>query len=309
MSKIKIGTAAWHREQILYPRGCNSTRAKLAYYSSMFPMVEVDSTHYAIHEPDVVRVWADSTPSDFVFHVKAFQLLTWHGTRLENLPQDIRQRLPDGRQLVHYRDVPPHVRDLVWARFEEMLEPLDEAGKLGVVLLQFPYDFEPGEPSRDHLLECRDQLYRHRIAVELRNRDWFDGREGSSTMDFLERNDLGYAGVDGPQGLETSVPPMAPPYGDIRFLRFHGRNREGWESGVMGRRTNYEYSPEEFMEWVPAIRELARHSDEVHLVMNTVQGVRNGHLLAELLDEGLQDRQRPLDGPEHQLGLEGMFAA
>ena len=51
-------------------------------------------------------------------------------------------------------------------------------------------------------------------AVELRNRHWYGGSDGTGkatqwTMDMLRDLGLTYVMVDGPQGLESSVPPVA----------------------------------------------------------------------------------------------------
>ena len=82
--------------------------------------------------------------------------------------------LPVGKANVYYRDLPEEVRVLLWQKFSEALLPLDSAGKLGVVLFQFPEWFLPGKDSRDHLLQCRQSIAQYRLAVEFRNGAWLD---------------------------------------------------------------------------------------------------------------------------------------
>ncbi len=78
----------------------------------------------------------------------------------------------DKRNL-YYRDFPgAPVRDEVWRRFADALLPLDSAGKLGVILFQFPPWFLPGRESREHIVEAKQRLPQYRVAVEFRNDRW-----------------------------------------------------------------------------------------------------------------------------------------
>ena len=109
-------------------------------------------------------------------------------------------------------------------------------------------------------------------------------------MDFLSRRGCVYAAVDGPQGLRSSVPPVVDTGMRICVVRFHGRNKNGWESNVKAERCNYLYSEQEMVGWIEKIRAIGTHVDEVHLVMNTNQGVKNGRLMGDILVEGLKQR-------------------
>ncbi len=51
--KILVGTAFWTDQGLIkcgrfYPKGCSSAEARLRYYASRFPMVEVNSSYYAL---------------------------------------------------------------------------------------------------------------------------------------------------------------------------------------------------------------------------------------------------------------------
>jgi len=53
MGTIKVGTASWTDKSLIesgrfYPKGCTSAEDRLRCYASQFPMVEVDSSYYAI---------------------------------------------------------------------------------------------------------------------------------------------------------------------------------------------------------------------------------------------------------------------
>jgi len=177
MSKILAGTCSWTDPTLLatrfYPKGVNTAEKRLQHYAGLFPIVEVDSTYYSMPAEKIARLWAERTPPDFTFNIKAFSLFTQHSAKLEALPKDIRTLLPAMEKAnVYYRDLPEEVRILLWQRFSEALLPLDSAGKLGAILLQFPEWFFPGKDSREYLLKCRQSVAQYHLAVEFRNGAW-----------------------------------------------------------------------------------------------------------------------------------------
>src|SRR6478736_6200264 len=78
---VRLGTCSWADEGLLkawYPRGVSTPEARLRYYAERFDVVEVDSPFYALPDPDVTRRWAERTPDEFTFHVKAGAAMTFH---------------------------------------------------------------------------------------------------------------------------------------------------------------------------------------------------------------------------------------
>ncbi len=72
----------------------------------------------------------------------------------------------------------------------------------------------------------------------------------------------------------------------LGVIRFHGRNKEEWESGSVQRRFRYLYSDRELEEWVPRIRRLSDETETTHVVMNNCYqdyAQRNGAQLAQML--------------------------
>jgi uncharacterized protein YecE (DUF72 family) len=83
ISNILIGTASWTDKSLIasrrfYPPKVNTPEERLRYYASQFPLVEVDSSYYAMPKPEVAQLWAERTPPDFTFNIKAFRLFTGH---------------------------------------------------------------------------------------------------------------------------------------------------------------------------------------------------------------------------------------
>jgi len=278
MGDILIGTCSWTDPTLIesgrfYPAWARSAEARLQYYTSQFGLVEVDSSYYALPSERTGQLWVERTGEKFIFDVKAFRLFTQHPTPLTALPKDIKQALPldvKEKATIYQRDMPTELISELWIRFERALLPLDSAGKLGVVLCQFPPWFYPGEQQRDYILSCRERLPQYRIAIEFRHSSWVNDQNREGTLSFLRDNDLPFVCVDEPQGFRSSIPPVVAATSDLALVRFHGRNREMWETkGISAaERFNYLYSQEELKEWVPRIKELASVTRQLHVLFN-----------------------------------------
>jgi uncharacterized protein YecE (DUF72 family) len=275
-----------------YPSDANSAEKRLRYYASQFPLVEVDSTYYFPPSERNSVLWIERTPADFTFNIKAYSLLTNHPTRPDSLYKDLAERVPreelDKRRT--YREhLPGDVVEEVWQRFRDALMPLHSSGKLGCVLFQFPQWFVISRRSKDYLIECSERLPDYRIAVEFRHKSWFEERNVEETLSFLEEHDLPLVCVDMPQGFDSSLPPVAAATTeDLSMVRFHGRNRQAWESKAetASDRFRYEYSKTELAEWVPKIETLSDRTRQTHVLMNNCYrdyAVDNARELGELL--------------------------
>ncbi|MBN6052901.1 DUF72 domain-containing protein, partial [Nonomuraea sp. RK-328] len=303
MGKILIGTASWTDKSLLasgwYPPAASTPEARLRFYASRFPLVEVDATYYHPPAERTAASWRDRTPEDFTFNVKAFSLLTHHPTRPAALHKDLRAALGERRRSVYLRDVPPDVAEQVWGRFLSALRPLREAGKLGAVLFQFPPWFRPGSASRRHILECRDRCMPARICVEFRSAAWLDDGHRRETLDFLAAHDLPYVGVDMPQGHPSSVPPVLAATSDLAVVRLHGHS-DKWTSRIIEERFGYLYAEEELRDWAGRIAALSGEATTTHVLTNNCcadNSQRNAARLTELLEELGADVIRPAAGP------------
>ncbi|NUW40242.1 DUF72 domain-containing protein [Nonomuraea rhodomycinica] len=303
MGKILVGTASWTDKSLLasgwYPPDAATPEARLRFYASRFPLVEVDATYYHPPSERTAASWRDRTPADFTFNVKAFSLLTHHPTRPDALYKDLRTALGEPRRSLYLRDVPPEVAEQVWDRFLGALRPLREAGKLGAVLFQFPPWFRPGGASRRYILECRDRCRPARICVEFRNAAWLDDGHRRETLGFLAAHDLPYVGVDMPQGHASSVPPVLAATSDLAVVRLHGHS-DKWTSRVIEERFGYLYAEEELRDWAGRIAALSQEAAVTHVLTNNCcadNSQRNAARLAELLEEVGADVIPPPGGP------------
>src|SRR5579872_5861365 len=87
MGKVLTGTASWTDPTLLatdwYPPEADTPEERLRHYSSIFPLVEVDSTYYSLPAERTAMLWSDRTPDDFTFDFKAFRLFTGHPTPIK----------------------------------------------------------------------------------------------------------------------------------------------------------------------------------------------------------------------------------
>jgi uncharacterized protein YecE (DUF72 family) len=288
MGRILVGTASWTDKSLLesgwYPPEARTPDERLRYYASRYPIVEVDATYYAPPSEATATLWAQRTPEEFTFDVKAFSLLTQHPTKPGALYKDLR---PDTKKNVYLKDFDASVIDQVWERFLSALNPLADAGKLGALLFQFPQWFPIGKKNKAYVLDCKARCAPVPITVEFRNKTWMTDDNRAETLDFLASYGIPYVCVDMPQGFTSSIPPVvAATSGDLAVVRFHGHNDAEWESGSVQRRFAYLYSEQELKRWVPKIEELAEQAKETHVLMNNCHrdyAQRNASALLDLL--------------------------
>lgn len=290
MGEIRVGTASWTDKTLLasgwYPSTANTAEKRLAYYARQFPLVEVDATYYAPPAEQTARLWAQRTPKDFTFNVKAFGLLTGHPSKPTALPVDLRPETD--KKNIYPKDLQPQAYEDLWSRFLSALEPLADAGKLGVILFQFPPWFTIRKANKQYILEVAQRCKPMRVAVEFRHGSWFAGDNAEETLDFLRKNDLPFVAVDMPQGYKSSVPPVLAATSDLAVVRFHGHS-DKWTSHDIQEKFGYFYSDAELAEWAPRLRGLAAETDQTHVLFNNCAGANaqlNAAEMTKLLETG-----------------------
>ena len=282
-TSIRFGTASWTDPTLIapgvfYPDRATTAESRLRYYSSVFSVVEVDSTYYALPTRRVAEVWVQRTPNDFVFDVKAFGWMTGHAAETQRLPRVLQDALPDemaDKKRLYAKDVPHELRDEAWRIFADAILPLHESGKLGAVFLQYPSWVRPAQHSGEMLARARRRLGDLPIAVEFRHSDWLAPAHRARTLGLLRDNGMSYVIVDEPQGFASSVPPdTVVTARQLAVVRLHGRRGETWEkrgTSVL-ERFRYLYDDQELSGWVPKVIEIAGESEQVHVVFNNCYG-------------------------------------
>lgn len=301
---LLVGTASWTDKTLIacgrfYPREARSAEARLRHYASVFPMVELDSSYYAMPSAANAALWVERTPPGFVFDVKAFRLFTGHQTAPQVLHADLRRALEDAGiaeranpgKPIYYRDVPGEIRAELWRRFKEALWPLRAAGKLGAVLFQFPPWLMRNAAGHQHVAHCAEQMDDYLLSVEFRHRSWLSPEHQAATLAFERELGVAHVIVDAPQGFANSVPAVwAVTEPRLATLRLHGRNAATWNirgATAASERFNYDYPTPELQQFVPPLRRLAQQVENLHVVFNNNyedQGQRNAATLRALLE-------------------------
>jgi uncharacterized protein YecE (DUF72 family) len=287
---VLFGTTSWADRSLVssgsfYPRRSMTARARLAYYAARFPLAEVATTYRFPPTPDVAAQWVERTPPWFIFDIRAWSLFTGAPTLPDSLWPDlqdeVRDRARDLRRL-YAAHLSTEALGECWERFAHALRPLQSAGKLGAVILQYPGWFTPRPEAWAELDALSQRLPDYRLAVELRSPKWFEGDACEGTLEWLERRGLTIVCVDGPPDGSRATPGIAAATADLALVRFIGRRQVEGETWTVP----YRYREHELAEWVPRLAGLAASVPEVHVLMDNCWGsdaVDNAAQLAGLL--------------------------
>ncbi|MEK5240221.1 DUF72 domain-containing protein [Paenibacillus sp. FSL L8-0470] len=278
---IKIGLTGFGDHEELY--GKIKPADRLPTYSAHFPIVEIDSSFYAVQPVRNYAKWVSQTPDAFRFIVKAYQGMTGHLREKKN-----------------YYDTPEEM----YQAFHTSIEPVRAAGKLAMALFQFPPWFDCTKENVQFLREAKQRMLDVPSAIEFRNDSWYSPEMQAKTLQFLEQEGWIHTVADEPQAGSGSVPivPVATSP-DITYVRLHGRNAQGWSQSShpnwRSLRYLYRYSIEELTEWRDRLLALEQSCRELYVVFNNNSGgdaTDNAKELQTLLgiDGGLAPRQLDL---------------
>jgi uncharacterized protein YecE (DUF72 family) len=294
--EVLCGTCSWTDKTLVqetdwYPRRTMSAEERLQFYAAHFPVAEIDSTYYAPPAEQQARLWAQRTPDEFRFDVKAYSLLTGHPTKPQSLWKDLRGELSREareKRTLYASHLAPEALAEAWRRFAVALGPLHDAGRLGAVLFQYPPWFHPSREHRAQLEALRERLPDYGVCVELRSPRWVaSGRDRDRTLALLRDQHLTYVCVDAPPASELPrLVELTTP--ELFVMRFHGRANDTWKARTRtaAERFRYLYSADELEELANDIAPVAGEARESHLLMNNCYrdyGVRNAAQLREQL--------------------------
>ncbi|WP_397539773.1 DUF72 domain-containing protein [Rummeliibacillus pycnus] len=251
---IHIGLTGWGDHPSLYSQ-TSTSRNKLFDYSSHFPIVELDTSFYSIPSIANVQKWITETPKHFQFVVKAYQGMTGH----------LRDENPYGNM------------QEMFDTFKESLHIFKKAGKLALVLVQFPPWFDCQQKNVQYIRYIKQQLVEFPIAIEFRNRTWYSEQFMDGTLNFLKQQSLFHTVCDEPQAGEGSVPLVPISTGEKVLLRIHGRNVYGWRNPGNNEqwrkvRFLYDYSREELAGLRETVTGLQNAAKEVYVLFNNNSG-------------------------------------
>ena len=243
---IRYGPAGWMYkdwEGIVYPATASKGFDQLKFISSFFDTVEINSSYYGPPLPKTSSNWLRRVGdnSRFRFTAKLWKRFT-------------------------------HERDTAWTT-EEVdqvragFDVLMESGRLGAVLLQFPWSFKRTEENREWLGDVVRTFSLYPLVVEVRHKSWL----APEFLSALIENGVGFVNIDQPL-FHDSIGPSARVTSHVGYVRVHGRNYQEWfrDKAPVEQRYNYLYTADELAPWAERTKEIAADptTREVYVVTN-----------------------------------------
>lgn len=242
---LHCGPAGWsypHWNGVVYPKAKTRGFHALEFLSDYVDAVEVNTTFYQSLRPEVAGVWLRK-----VAHNPGFQFTAKLGRRFTH------DRILESSEV---------------KAFKEGLFPLLKAGKLGCLLMQFPWSFRFTEENRDFFIRLRRTFHEFPLVAEMRHSSWIMDEALGTFIDYH----VGFCNIDQPQHTRAT-PPSAFLTSGIGYVRLHGRNQENWFQDFDGSAMrlascDYLYSKAELDDWLPRIHKLQSLSEKTFVVFN-----------------------------------------
>jgi uncharacterized protein YecE (DUF72 family) len=269
---IRCGPAGWSYkdwEGIVYPKPKPSGFDPLVYLSGFFDTIEINSTFYRPASVQNAKKWVDRVSSnpDFCFTAKLWRRFT-------------------------------HERAEAWTRQEVKearagLDTMAKAGRLGAVLLQFPWSFRNVEQNRDWLDDLVTTFQTLPLVVEVRHETWNTGE----FLSDLRGRGVGFVNIDQPR-FHDSIAPSAHATSSVGYVRVHGRNYQDWwrKTAAGHERYDYLYSAAELKPWIARAKEI-ENDDEVDDTFVITNNHYRGKAVANALMLSSMHRGRKVPAP------------
>lgn len=261
---VRVGTAGWDYPDwrgVVYPAKKSKAFDELEYLSGFFDTVEINASFYRPATPQAAAGWVRKVAANprFRFTAKLWKRFT-------------------------------HERTSAWTADDvraasAALDVLRDAGRLGAVLLQFPWSFKRDDATSEWLRDLLSAFAAFPLVVEVRHTSW---TEGDLLQELTERG-VGIVNVDQPM-FRRSIAPAAHTTGAVGYVRLHGRNHRDWfrPKATRDERYDYLYTPQELEPWVQRVRQIAAgpQTREVYAVTNnhvTGKAPANGAMIESML--------------------------
>jgi uncharacterized protein YecE (DUF72 family) len=181
---------------------------------------------------------------------------------------------------------------------------LRDAGKLGAVLLQFPFSFHRTEENTAYLSKLLKKFSDYPLVVEVRHATWND----KAFYALLHERNVGFCNIDQPV-IGRSMKPTERITARVGYIRLHGRRYDSWFSDdpamPPSERYNYLYSEQELEPWTARIKHVSESGESTFVITNNHfegKGIVNALQLIHLLNhakvkipEQLRQRYPELD--------------
>ena len=244
--KVWVGPAGFDYADwkgVVYPAKAPKGFDRLGYLARYFDTVEINSTFYGPARAEVARTWLSRVADNRRFR---FTAKLW-------------------RRFTHERGSAWSAADVRAVR--DGFDELQGAGRLGAVLLQFPWSFRRDDAAEEWLRDLFAAFPSYPLALEVRHASW----NSAEVLAELTERGVGLVNVDQPL-FHDSIRPAAHATAAVGYVRLHGRNYQQWfrQRATAAERYDYFYSEAELRPWVTRIAEIAGRPGirEVYAVAN-----------------------------------------
>ena len=242
--RVLIGPAGWSYADwvgIVYPARKPRDFHETRYLAEFFDTIEINTSFYQPLRPAVCWQWLEYVSGNprFLFTAKLWQRFT-HET---------------GATADDEKAVRPG------------FDMLMGAGKLGCVLLQFPFSFHRTRESSAHLKALLRQFQEYPLAVEVRHSSW----NQKAFFEMLHERGVGFCNIDQPV-IGKSLKPSGRATSLVGYVRLHGRRYDTWFSDdpltPPEERYNYLYSESELEPWATRIKKVNEEATTTFVITN-----------------------------------------
>ncbi len=276
--RIRVGPAGWSYPDwagYAYPAKKPKGFHEATYLAEFFDTIEINTSFYNPIRAEHAKGWVERVAANTHF---MFTAKMWQGFTHELNPSAPNPSAEDEK--------------LVRAGFDV----LRDAGKLGAVLLQFPFSFHRTEETFASLDGVLRRFADYPLVVEVRHATW----NVPEVFELLRERGMGFCNIDQPV-IGKSLEPSARATGPVGYVRLHGRRYDTWfsddEAIASFERYNYLYSEEELRPWVARVENVAKAATDVYVITNNHyqgKGVVNALQLISMLKESKVNVPEPL---------------
>lgn len=242
--RILVGPAGWSYADwsgTVYPARRPQGFHEATYLAEFFDTIEINTSFYQPLRPGLCWQWLERVAANprFTFTAKLWQKFT------------------------HESGATPADEKAVREGFEMLMA----GGKLGAVLVQFPFSFHNTRENLAHLAKLLERFRDFPLAVEMRHASWNE----KAFFELLGERGAAFCNIDQPV-IGRSLKPSERVTSAVGYVRLHGRRYDTWFSDdpelSAHERYNYLYSEEEIEPWAARIRKVAARTNTTFVITN-----------------------------------------
>ncbi len=240
---LRIGVAGWNFpdwEGLVYPAPRAKNLSQLEQIATHFDTVEVGTSFHHPVKPEVARLWLRQVAHNTQFKFTA----------------RLHRRFTHDRLLVESEV----------AEFAAGLRPLRDAGRLGALLMQFPWSYRFTAENRDHLIRLRRAFHPFPLVAEMRHESWATEEALGTFIDYH----IGFANIDQPEHVKA-MPATSFLTSAVGYVRLLGRDTANWNAEYSkpadpSARYDYLYTQSQLELWKPRIQRVGSFASETYVV-------------------------------------------